>query len=61
MSSIIRFVLRRFLRLLVSAAIVPLAGIAAVKVADRMEQGSGPSTITRLLRQTGGRVSYRGR
>lgn len=61
MASLFRFVLRRLVRLLVAAAILPLAGLAAMKVADRLEQGSGPSTTTRLLRQAGGRAAYRNR
>ncbi|MDQ2726419.1 MAG: hypothetical protein M3Y91_00785 [Actinomycetota bacterium] len=59
MSFVIRFIGRRLLRLAVTIAIVPLAGIAAMRVADRLERESGPSTLTRLLREAGGRTSYR--
>ncbi len=56
---IIRFIVRRLLRIAFTAALVPLAGIAAVKVAERLERESGPTAMTKLLRQAGGRASYR--
>ncbi|MGI8752659.1 MAG: hypothetical protein ACR2MN_10175 [Acidimicrobiales bacterium] len=59
MPYVIRFVVRRLVRLLVAAALVPLAGIAAVRVAERLERDSGSSTMTRLLRDAGARASYR--
>lgn len=59
MLSIVRFIGRRLLRVALTAAVVPLVGIAAVRMADRMERDSGSSTVTRLLREAGGRASFR--
>lgn len=55
----IRFVVRRLVRLVAAAAIVPMVGLAAVKLADRVERDSGASSMTRILRDIGGRASYR--
>ncbi len=59
MQFVIRFVVRRLVRLVAAAAIVPMVGLAAVKLADRVERDSGASAMTRILRDIGGRASYR--
>lgn len=61
MFTIIRFLVRRLIRLILAAAVVPMAGVAATKLAERLEREGGPSTTTRLLRQGGEVVSYRRR
>lgn len=58
---VVKFVLRRVLRLAITVAIVPLAGVAAVRAADHLERTSGPTAKTRVLRQAGVAVSRRRR
>jgi hypothetical protein len=58
---IVRFLGRRLLRVALAAAVLPLVGIAAARMADRMERDSGSSAMTRLLREVGGRASFRRR
>ena len=61
MPLLIRALIRRLVRLFIAVAAVPLAGIAAVRIAERLERDAGPSTKTRLLRQAGDLASRRRR
>jgi hypothetical protein len=61
MPLLIRSLVRRLVRLFIAIAALPLAGIAAGRIADRLERDAGPSTKSRLLRQAGDLASRRRR